>query len=78
MTEASPPTTTLIETAASQRNQKHRFHSDLNASIENAIRSQDSMDEQKNPVVDVASIQEERALGQGGIYKHLSDMMLEQ
>ena len=36
------------------------------------------MDEQKNPVLEVASIQEFSALGQGGIHKHLSEMMLEQ
>ena len=78
MTEASPPTTSLIETAASPRNQKNRFHSDLNASKENAIGSQESMDEQKSPVLEVASIQEFSALGQGGIHKHLSEMMLEQ
>ena len=76
--EEGQPTPFLIDPAASPRNQKNRFHSDLNASKENALGSQESTIGQNNPVLEVASIQEFSAIGQGGIHKHLSDMMLEE
>ena len=51
----------------------HRFHSDLNASKDQAVGSQESTEGNQNPVIEVASNNEYSAIGQGGIHKQLSE-----